>query len=151
MKKVILTFFITALLSLCMLFTACTNADGADDTDVPPAPTPSTGVEYTISNDRTFVSVTGYTGTEADVVISAVYNDLPVTAISDHAFSGCPNITSVTIPDSITSIGIGAFQPSDSFTIKYCGSETQWNSISKEVNWDYGTNNYTIIYNYNGQ
>jgi hypothetical protein len=33
----------------------------------------------------------------------------PVTAIANEAFSGCSNITSVTIPDSITSIGDRAF------------------------------------------
>ncbi|MGN0527196.1 MAG: leucine-rich repeat protein, partial [Acutalibacteraceae bacterium] len=44
-----------------------------------------------------------------DLVIPDSYNDLPVTIISCGAFSGCENLTSVVIPDSVTSIDVLAF------------------------------------------
>lgn len=47
--------------------------------------------------------------TQQTLVIPAVYRDLPVTHIADHAFFGCSAIVSVDIADSVTHIGEGAF------------------------------------------
>ena len=44
-----------------------------------------------------------------EVVIPDTYKGLPVSVIEDFAFKDCKNITHVKIPDSITSIGEGAF------------------------------------------
>ena len=76
-----------------------------------------------------------------------------VTTIGDGAFSSCDSLESVTIPNSVTSIGNGAFYDCNSLTsIKYRGTETQWNNdISKGTNWDYNTGNYSITYNYTGE
>ena len=41
--------------------------------------------------------------------LSSTYNGLPVVAIGDYALSGWQHVTSITIPDSIISIGVGAF------------------------------------------
>ena len=46
---------------------------------------------------------------EVDIVIPSTYNGLPVTEIADHAFGEQEYITSVIIPDSVTSIGYRAF------------------------------------------
>jgi uncharacterized repeat protein (TIGR02543 family) len=45
------------------------------------------------------------------VTIPAWWNGKPVTTIGDWAFSGAAGLTSVIIPDSVTSIGSGAFYP----------------------------------------
>ncbi|MCD8206846.1 MAG: leucine-rich repeat protein [Bacteroidales bacterium] len=47
--------------------------------------------------------------TDSDVSIPPEYNGKPVTAIRDYAFWDCPDLKSVTIPDSVTSIGFKAF------------------------------------------
>ena len=44
-----------------------------------------------------------------ELVIPSTYNGLPVTRIGNSAFSDCTSLTSVTIPDSVTSIGDWAF------------------------------------------
>lgn len=54
--------------------------------------------------------------TEGAVVIPSEYNGKPVKEIGEYAFGDC-SITSVTIPDSITTIGESAFS--------YCGNLTE--------------------------
>ena len=58
--------------------------------------------------NNTAVIVTRYKGTAADVTIPSRYKGKPVTAI-DHAAFHDSAVTSVTIPDSVTSISDGAF------------------------------------------
>ena len=52
--------------------------------------------------------------------------------IYQSAFRGLDNLTSVTIPDSVTSIGSYALSYCTNLNdIYYTGSEDQWNLISK--------------------
>ena len=70
----------------------------------------SKGLEYTLSGDKTYYSVTGIgTCTDTEIVIPAKYNDLPVKAISYKAFEHEYHVISIAIPESVTSIGDYAF------------------------------------------
>ncbi len=136
----------------------------------------SDGLSYLLSSDGTYYSVTGIgTCTDTDLVIPSKHNGVPVTVIGDSAFLLCASFTSITIPDSVTTIGdsvfgsctkltnvaipdsvtlIGtyAFDGCTSITsIKYRGTEDEWNAISKGSWWDDNTGNYTITYNYDGE
>ncbi len=60
-----------------------------------------------------------------------------VTSIGVGAFSYCKSLTQITIPDSVTSIGNSAFSYCLKLqTINFTGSEEQWNKITKGSNWD---------------
>ncbi|MFA7175055.1 MAG: leucine-rich repeat protein, partial [Kiritimatiellia bacterium] len=70
--------------------------------------------EYSIKNGE--VTITDYTGTEEVVSIPGTIDGLPVTSIGDWSFSDCSDLKSVTLPDSVTSIGYYAFYGSLSLT-----------------------------------
>ena len=63
---------------------------------------------YTILEDGT-VEVTKYLDDKTDVVIPGTYQGKPVNSLKSWLFINNSSITSVTIPDSVTRIGKGAF------------------------------------------
>lgn len=65
--------------------------------------------------DGNYVSVTGYTGAEKDLIIPEIIDGLTVKEIGDYAFSGS-DITSVHFPDSLTKIGACGFAYCDGLT-----------------------------------
>jgi len=64
---------------------------------------------FTLIDNETVYQVSQGAPNEANIVIPAVHNGLPVTKIADYGFEYSSSITSVTIPSSITSIGVFAF------------------------------------------
>ena len=74
------------------------------------------GLEYTLNADESSYSVTGIGECEAtEIVIPKMYKGLPVTIIGSRAFKGY-KLTSIVIPDSVTSIGASAFFECSSLT-----------------------------------
>ena len=67
------------------------------------------GLQFTLNSDRSSYAVSAYTGISAEVVIPFTHEGLPVTSIGNHAFLGRAGLTSIAIPDSVTSIGDHAF------------------------------------------
>lgn len=79
---------------------------------------PATPVSsFTWSSTGTDITITSYTGTAKDVVIPAIYQGKPVTAIAASAFAS-KGLTSVVIPDSVTTIGDTAFTGNSLATVK---------------------------------
>lgn len=107
-----------------------------DPNPVDPDPTPTeSDFIYSISNGE--VTITGYKGIDTEVVIPDTIEGVPVTSIGNRAFQYCRNLTSITIPNSVTSIGSshygsdGAFYGCTSLTsitipdsVTYIGPET---------------------------
>ena len=73
------------------------------------------GVLYDLSADGTYAEVIGYEGTATRVRIADTYEGAPVTRIYDKAFLA-KSITSIIIPDSVTTIGNWAFYDCYSLT-----------------------------------
>jgi hypothetical protein len=79
------------------------------------APKPSVGLEFTVSEDESYVEVTGMGDCEdTAVVIPAKYEGLPVKAIGKKAFMGQENIKSVYLPNGIEKINAQAFSSCNS-------------------------------------
>ena len=68
---------------------------------------------FTLNNDSKGYSITANWDKEIQqiekIVIPYEHNGLPVVTIGDSAFSECYFLTNITIPDSVTSIGVNAF------------------------------------------
>jgi hypothetical protein len=63
--------------------------------------------EYTTSD--TAITITKYNGSASVVTIPSIINGLPVTTIEEDVFFDCDNLTSVTIPSSVTNFNNMAF------------------------------------------
>lgn len=99
------------------------------DPDTQPPAETEQGIVYEIVNGE--VMITDYTGAAADLVIPSEIGGYPVTAIEGLAFSGCDSLISITVPDSITAIGDGAFFGCSRLRhVAYTGAQAQWQSIS---------------------
>jgi hypothetical protein len=68
---------------------------------------------FTIRNST--ITITGYTGTNNDVVVPNMIYGLPVICIGTNAFQS-GSLRSGTIPDSVTNIGSWAFESCTSLT-----------------------------------
>jgi hypothetical protein len=61
------------------------------------------------------------------------------------AFYYCTSLTSITIPNSVTSIEVAAFSGCTSLTeIKFNGTVEEWKNVSKGNHWK-GDNNWNSI------
>ena len=59
--------------------------------------------DYTYSANNGTITITTYTGSGGSVTIPSTITGLPVTSIGGAAFYSCTSLTSVTIPNSVTS------------------------------------------------
>lgn len=90
---------------LCLLCTACVHAEKMGD------------YEYIVLEDGT-TEITKYVGSSNELTIPAALGGVPVKSIGKEAFYFCDQnfsfcclvLTSVTFPDSITTIGNSAFR-----------------------------------------
>ena len=81
------------------------------------------GMKYGLSldsNGNKYITITGYSGDETEVVIPETVNvdgdEIPVRTIGNSAFIENDKITCVSIPDTVTAIGNSAFYDCDSLT-----------------------------------
>ena len=80
-------------------------------------PEATEGLGYEASPDGTYCIVTGIgTTTDTNIVIPSEYNGMPVKEIRKRAFEGCDSLESITIPNSVASIGDSAFEYCTSLT-----------------------------------
>jgi len=82
--------------------------------------------DYTYTTNNGTITITRYTGPSGAVTIPGTINGLPVISIEAQAFSGRSGLTSVTIPDTVTSIGYGAFDSCSSLTNVTIGNSVTW-------------------------
>ena len=90
-----IAFLLTAI-SICLCFVGCGTTTSS----------PIEDFSYEFKNGE--VTITGYIGTDLEIVIPDTIEDRPVTVIGENAFQGY-DMTSVIIPNTITLIKDRAF------------------------------------------
>ena len=74
------------------------------------------GLQFFLQDDGTYIVSVGDAKYLSTIEIPATYQNGAVVGIDGNGFHGCPKLTTVTIPDSVTSIGNGAFSGCESLT-----------------------------------
>lgn len=143
MKKTVITIILSvlAVFACAFAFVACGSGNNSGGKNGETQATSKficvdEGDGYAISLGRNL---------QKDVSIPSEYNGKPVMRIGDDAFSHCLDLTSITIPNSVTSIGDCAFYGCSSLTI-YCevsSKPSKWRD-----NWNYS--NRPVIWGYKG-
>lgn len=67
------------------------------------------GLVFSVSSTTKNYYVSGYSGTETDVIIPNTYKGVPVTEIGVYAFQNCENLVSISLPSSLNTLGNYAF------------------------------------------
>ena len=104
MKRV-LTLFLALVFAIGICFSAPITFTASA------AETTTSEFWFYLNEDEKSYSVEAYDKSKVSgkVVLPSSYNGLPVTRIDPFAFSGCTQLTGITIPGTITEIGNGAF------------------------------------------
>ena len=91
----------TLLITATILLTGGITATAAED---------DSGAVYEISEDGTYVIITGYSEEFPKIEIPANIDGLPVTEIAKNAFTNNVDLYSIVLPDTVTVIGEDAFR-----------------------------------------
>ena len=131
-------------LTLFMIFSlvGCgnNNVDNPPSSNISTPDESSSNIEGTTSltferNDEGY-TVTGETENVENIIIPLTYQGLPVTAIGNSAFAYSKHtapILSVTIPDSVTSIGLNAFYNRSEMTTVTIGQNSSLKEIDRNA------------------
>ena len=101
---------IFAFIALTIMLIACLAVAGCGSTNTGTSYKPATkGLKFYPLNDKECVVAVGDAIYLEEIVIPKKHNGLTVVKIADEGFADCKNLKSITIPDSVTSIGSSAF------------------------------------------
>ncbi len=79
----------------------------------------SVGLNYQLSDDESYYIVSIGSANDSNIIIPAYHNDLPVKKIANDGFAYANWVTCITVPETITELGDGAFNSSNNLEIVY--------------------------------
>ena len=110
------------------------------------------GLEYKLLLDNSGYVLFSIYGFDGDMLIIPEtiegiegHGVLPVVEIRHNTFEGYTSIKTVVIPETVTLIGLSAFEGCENLEmIIYRGTMAQWEEVVKCNNWDLGTGDYIV-------
>ena len=99
---------------------------------------------YIFYDDGCNIYLMGYTGSDTELVLPKTSPKQKNYKIYKYAFFYYTPPTSVTIPNTVMSIGESAFEQCNLKEIQYIGTKAQWKTIEKGPSWNHGTDSYTV-------
>lgn len=121
MKKLLLALFLTVIL----IFSACADKEPPEATApdvVEEEPQYTKGLVYA-ANGLGGCAVTGYVGTDTDIIIPDEHDGMQVTSVANSAFAGNSKITSVTLGANVKVIDAVAFVGCEKLAeVNLCGT-----------------------------
>ena len=134
---------IAIILALAIMLASCGSAPTINENPQ--------GLDFYLQDDGTYAVEIGHAKLLSKVEIPATYNGKAVTKIIS-SIQANDALVEIVIPDSVTLISRRAFDGCSNLkSIKYRGTESQWQEISKGVDWHPATGEYTITYNFTGK
>jgi hypothetical protein len=111
MKKSFVFYTTALMIAAVLVFAACGSGKGGNSGGGSSSgkATPASDFSYDATEDGLGIIITGFSGTGTNVVIPAKIEGLPVVVIEAQVFYKKDTITSITIPNTVTKIGKGAF------------------------------------------
>lgn len=117
MKKIL--FLLFAICALSLMLVSCNKG--------------TEGLEYVEINDEEYGVKCGEAINESEIVIPSKHNGKRVTTILKSGFAKCENLTSITIPKTVTKMEMGAFLNCDKLeNVYYGGKIKSWCNIEFE-------------------
>ena len=110
--------------------------DGAED-DVDSGVAGVDSFIYQVNSDESTCTITGYTGAAGELDIPETISGYAVTGIGEHAFKG-GQLSSVSIPSSVSSIGEGAFDGCNLTRMGLTSWDIYNSVVSSEAGFNYG-------------
>ena len=102
--------------------------------------------DYLVQENGNEVCLLRYRGDDTVITIPSSLASNTVTSLGDNAFMGT-NITSVTLPNTITAIGASCFENCASLaSLTYKGTEADWETINKGKNWNLGVDSEFAVH-----
>ncbi|MCM1132365.1 MAG: leucine-rich repeat protein [Ruminococcus flavefaciens] len=126
MKKII-----AGIMAVCVIGGAMPSVMNADNAVITASIYSYNGTYDLLSykGDGDYIYITGCDESATEIEIPAEIDGFPVKHIGDNAFYNCKNLISVTIPDSVNNIEIGAFSSCDNLkSINILGSSWRYSS-----------------------
>lgn len=118
MHKNFSKWLLTLVIALVCVVLLPTQAQAAEESDL----------TYTVSGNA--VTITGCnTAATGELIIPAVIEEKPVTAIGAEAFAGCTGLTGIRIPASVRIIGTAAFAGCENLDELYIKDIAAWCGI----------------------
>ena len=103
-------------------------------------------LDFYLQDDGTYWVAAGKAKYLSNIVIPETYNGKAVTGIAKEGFMDCEELVSITIPDSVTSIGEDAFDNTSIESVYYTGDVAGWLGITFDSAESNPTGNVTNLY-----